>query len=433
MKKILRKLRERITFKDLPPPYRKNEEEVIPRENHQPQIPDTPICDALDLLANCKITSESNDIDVQSEVEYAEIEDMGVWHSTPLAHRHKSKISLTWVLKENLDKTEKKKDDKVKRFSYERPVSKCFDSKCVVKERVVGRNEYYHNLRFKSACEDFANNQDSYSDSSVGTEEFVRRKHRHRHRRRKRSSKFGYDIRDLDTFLSEATIDHPGNIPVVITFPTTLYQTQRDLQRELTLPLGTVVNAVFKNQQWLYAQTPHGDEGYVLYSACLPLGILPSRSAFQKKTPCWESSTDIYPTPCGNLTDSEKEQLRSRTRSESRNRTKNRKTKTSCAEKDFDSLYLKTKSVCSSLDTAHKETSIDLKVKPKLQRQTLLVVNSNYKGSLLNRTLSVKKGEVVVLMQEGAETDVDLEWFYVRRRDGNQGFIPAANAGHGYI
>lgn len=127
---------------------------------------------------------------------------MGVWHSTPLSHRHKSKISLTWVLKENLDKTDRK-EEKVKSFAYDRPVSKCFDSKCVVKERVVGRNEYYHDLRFRSACDEFANSRGSCSDSSVGSEELVRRKHRHRHRRRKRSTKFGYDIRDLDTFLSE--------------------------------------------------------------------------------------------------------------------------------------------------------------------------------------------------------------------------------------
>lgn len=36
-----------------------------------------------------------------------------------------------------------------------------------------------------------------------------------------------------------------------------------------------VVNAVFKNQNWLYVQTPHAEEGYVGYASCLPLGILP--------------------------------------------------------------------------------------------------------------------------------------------------------------
>lgn len=45
---------------------------------------------------------------------------------------------------------------------------------------------------------------------------------------------------------------------------------------EIPLPLGMVVNSVFKNQNWLYVQTPHGEEGYVNFDACLPLGIIPS-------------------------------------------------------------------------------------------------------------------------------------------------------------
>ncbi|CAH0604935.1 unnamed protein product [Chrysodeixis includens] len=372
---------------------------------------------------------------------------MGLWHSTPLAHRHKSKISLTWVLKENLENAKLTTDkfqteDKIKNTIIRNDVDKNHNQKfneieryrkCKsrdVKDRVVGRNEYYHNLRFRTACEEFANVHDTYSDTSVGTEEHVRRKHRHRHRRKKKThaEKFGYDIRDLDSFLTEATIDRPGNIPVVIAYPSVLYQTQKEGQQELALPLGTVVNAVFKNEQWLYAQTPHGDEGYVLYSACLPLGILPNRTSPQKKTPCWESSTDIYPRPCGNLTDNEKEQLRGRTRSECRYPSKTkRRSKTSCAEKDFDTLYLKTKSVCSNLDKIHEKEK-------QVKRQTLLVVNSDYTGSVLNKTLSVQKGDVVVLVQGGGvETDVDAEWFYVKKRDGSQGFIPAVVAGHGYI
>ena len=69
-----------------------------------------------------------------------------------------------------------------------------------------------------------------------------------------------------------------------------------------------------------------------------------------------------------------------------------------------------------------------------MKRQTLLVVNSDYTGSVLNKTLTVQKGDVVVLVQGGGvETDVDAEWFYVKKRDGSQGFIPAVVAGHGYI
>lgn len=61
-----------------------------------------------------------------------------------------------------------------------------------------------------------------------------------------------------------------------MTYPSTLYQTRSgNYQKELSLSLGMVVNAVFKNQQWLYVQTPHGEEGYILYASCLPLGILP--------------------------------------------------------------------------------------------------------------------------------------------------------------
>ncbi|CAG9585122.1 unnamed protein product [Danaus chrysippus] len=393
-----------ITIKGQGP--RQQEVEARQCENQDTFRTDLAACEALDLLANCKISDID---DVPSEGEYAEIDEMGVWHST-LAQKHKSKVSLTWILKD-IDKTEVPKTN-----NYERPIKQINQNKKAIKEK--GRNDYNRDLRFKTACEEFANIEDSCSDTSVATEEY-KKKHRHRHRRRKK--RFGYDIRDLDTFLTEATIDRPGNIPVVIAFPTTLYQTQKELQRELTLPLGTVVNAVFKNQQWLYTQTPHGDEGYVMYSACLPLGILPRRSSLQKKAPCWESSTDIYPKPCGNLTDNEKEQLRGRTRSESRYRHKTKRHK-SCAEKNFDNLYLRTIS-CSNLH--------DKENRKETRRQTLLVINSAYTGSYYNRTLTVNKGEVVVLMDR--ETDVDLEWFYVKKRDGSEGFIPAAIAGHGYI
>ncbi|CAL7947637.1 unnamed protein product [Xylocopa violacea] len=129
---------------------------------------------------------------------------------------------------------------------------------------------------------------------------------KHRHRRTKRShkprppSRFGYEIADLDAFLTKASIEKPANIPVVLSFPSVLYQTQGGTQDEMALPLGTVVNAVFKNQTWLYVQTPHGQEGYVGYAACLPLGILPQPT----RGPCWEDSTDVFPRPLGTLRNS---------------------------------------------------------------------------------------------------------------------------------
>ncbi|CAG9783996.1 unnamed protein product [Diatraea saccharalis] len=439
-----------ISFKELPqpPPYRETDDSGVRLQGYNEPVT-TPAYEVIDLLANCKIRSA--DDNQESDCEYAEIRDMGLWHSTPLTHRHKSKISLTWVLNENMEnaklpsvekvnnenKTRKSLDSNVdrhqrhnQRFNENERYRKCKYRE--VKERVVGRNENYHNYKFQNSCDSFVKGHDVYSDDTSVCTEHTRKKHRHRHRRKKKNNgKFGYDIRDLDSFLSEASLDRPGNIPVVVAYPTTLYQTQKESQRELTLPLGTVVNAVFKNQQWLFVQTPHAQQGYVVYNACLPLGILPNKQSNQKKTPCWESSTDIYPRPCGNLTDTEKEHLRGRTRSECQYRPQNdkQKSRNSCAERDFDSLYLKTKSV-NSINRLHEKEHKNIPVK----RQILMVVNSDYKGSVLNRTLTVQKGDVVVLMQgTGLEADIDMDWFYVKMKDGRQGFIPAAIAGHGYI
>jgi hypothetical protein len=59
-----------------------------------------------------------------------------------------------------------------------------------------------------------------------------------------------------------------------------MYQTRTGYQIEIPLPLGMVVNSIFKNQEWLYVQSPHAQEGYVPFSACLPLGILPQNQKY---------------------------------------------------------------------------------------------------------------------------------------------------------
>ncbi|XP_054732439.1 uncharacterized protein LOC129240564 [Anastrepha obliqua] len=165
----------------------------------------------------------------------------------------------------------------------------------------------------------------TYSEPSlIAASDGHQRRHRHRKRReRNRGPKFGYEISNVDEFLSKCSLASPGNIPVVLSTPSTLYQTRPGQhQIEIPLPLGMVVNAVFKNQNWLYVQTPHAEEGYVGYSCCLPLGILPpsarsGSTSNNKPAPCWESNGDIFPRPGGNMTDSEKEiRLRGGTRSD---------------------------------------------------------------------------------------------------------------------
>ncbi|XP_075163299.1 uncharacterized protein LOC142235935 [Haematobia irritans] len=163
----------------------------------------------------------------------------------------------------------------------------------------------------------------SYSEPSlIAASEGNARRHRHRKRRdRNRPPKFGYDIKNVDEFLTKCSLATPANIPMVLSTSCILYQTRPGgYQTEISLPLGMVVNAVFKNQNWLYVQTPHAEEGYVNYTTCLPLGILPAEarkegaggkpetSASNSKTKaCWETIGDVFPKPCGNMTDSEKE------------------------------------------------------------------------------------------------------------------------------
>uniref|UniRef100_A0A182T3K9 SH3 domain-containing protein n=1 Tax=Anopheles maculatus TaxID=74869 RepID=A0A182T3K9_9DIPT len=402
------------------------------------------------------------------------------------------------------------------------------------------------------------------SEPSASTKHRHHSRHHHRRRReRYRSQRFGYEIHNVDEFLSKCSLSSPGNIPVVLSSAATLYQTRPgSYQIEIPLPLGMVVNAVFKNQNWLYVQTPHAEEGYVAYDTCLPLGILPSNqrsSSSSKPTPCWESNKDVFPKPCGNLTDSEKEiqQLRGGTRSEGRRTPRLKRSSansrsavsiTTCnSERDLDSLYLRTvasnqpkvadgqtqyaqlklttkvlntvapsvksekalaieqleKLICSgSGDYVHllkqqqqhllaKQQQYIAQLRQQQQlciadsptigkhlsnvpgtkvingsnhlrialsgitnngpasvngngsvnvcspgaavRQTLLAITENY----CSDAVSVHKGDVVTLLACKEYQEKGLknykQWFFVRTRDGHEGYIPAEAAGHGFL
>lgn len=196
-----------------------------------------------------------------------------------------------------------------------------------------------------------------------------------------------------------------------------LYQTQFEgYQDEIPLPLGMVVNAVFKKESWLYVQTPHGEEGYVTYAACLPLGIIP-QGEDPETSPCWETSTDLFPHPCGNMTDTEKltqSECGRSSRCDSTNKRRTRRNAQSeCGERSVDRLYLR--------------AAANTKVRREVKRQTLLVIDTDYSGKRKN-TISVSAGDVVALISAPVKG-----WFWVRTRDGSEGFIPASIAGHGYL
>ncbi|XP_015434281.1 PREDICTED: uncharacterized protein LOC107190071 isoform X1 [Dufourea novaeangliae] len=332
--------------------------------------------------------------------------------------------------KENLDGGEKREKKIVHRMEkIERTEKVEAQEKAVSKEVLVNERSSLEVSREKQSEKEFSGMKETkekekvkraVSEPSLLSRESTSTpngREKHRHRRTKRShkprppSRFGYEIADLDAFLTKASIEKPANIPVVLSFPSVLYQTQGGTQDEMALPLGTVVNAVFKNQTWLYVQTPHGQEGYVGYAACLPLGILPQPT----RGPCWEDSTDVFPRPLGNMTDTEK--LRD-TRSEcgargrsSRVRRSSRDAVSACGERSVDRLYLRA--------AANART--------KGSRHTLLVIRSDYEARGGN-ALSVAKGDVVALLSDHVS-----DWFWVRSRDGREGFIPAVIAGHGFL
>ncbi|ENN81973.1 hypothetical protein D910_05053, partial [Dendroctonus ponderosae] len=235
---------------------------------------------------------------------------------------------------------------------------------------------------------------------------------RSRSKQRKHNARFGYDIENVDEFLSKATLSRPANIPVVLAFPSVLYQTRIvGYHSEVSLPLGMVVNAIFRNQNWLYVQTPHAEEGYVAYSSCLPLGIIPPAQD-DNSSPCWEKSTDIFPKPSGNMTDTEKMSCKSETEDESDfcPRTRYRAAFSTCGEKSVDRLYLRAAAIAKGRGSRH----------------TLLVINEDYKSGG-EKTLKVARNEVVFLL------DVSTKgWFYVKNKEGLEGYIPSAVAGHGF-
>lgn len=66
-------------------------------------------------------------------------------------------------------------------------------------------------------------------------------------------------------------------------------------------------------------------------------------------------------------------------------------------------------------------------------RQTLLAITENFTST----SIVVKKGDVVTLLACHQVNDKRLnqpmQWFYVRARDGTEGYIPASVAGHGFL
>ncbi|KAG5677735.1 hypothetical protein PVAND_007466 [Polypedilum vanderplanki] len=285
--------------------------------------------------------------------------------------------------------------------------------------------------------------------TSAQSDSGVNRRYR---RRRKRSQKFGYNINNINEFLSSCSLNRPANIPVVLSNASILYQTRAGQnQIETPLPLGMILNSIFKIQNWLYVQTPHQEEGYVNFHACLPLGII--QKSQTNSTKCWETSTDIFPNPSGNLTDSEKEtQNYGGTRSEGRRTPKMRRNPSrTCSEKYLDSLYLlasqpkiidhsyaqlKKTNNCKVtnfnnfdklngdyIQLKHNQEKVNLNANLKRQMLTTLLITDDFYSSEM---MSVKKGDVVKLL--ACKEYEDKFWYFIKNRDNCEFYIPSSIA-----
>lgn len=180
--------------------------------------------------------------------------------------------------------------------------------------------------------------------------------------------------------------------------------------KKIYLPLGTVLNVIHKQDNWLYVQTPEGHEGYVDYKTCTPLGILllPSTKENQKiSTP--------RGTHDGNIIATEK----------IINMNNFNNSKLQCTERDFDLLYLQvTRNNVQSKDYDKDINKVPLQNDDVEQKTVILIIKTDYMSRAKN-TLNVKKGDVVFLIHCCVKG-----WFWVRNEHNTEGFIPSATAGY---
>lgn len=222
------------------------------------------------------------------------------WNSEKILFRRNSKpkeklFSEKYVSENNLTDFRGKKIEKDEKKSQENISSTQIEVKRKTKERCCGHRHSpdYDRLKPTSTTDNSSSggglkkrslsqaNLSTYSDPSIyitsaqsDTGALMKRR-----RRKKRSHRIGYNIKNVDEFLSKCSLSNPANIPVVLSNASILYQTRTGYnQIEVPIPLGMIVNSIFKNQNWLYVQTPHGEEGYVNYNACMPLGIIPNQT-----------------------------------------------------------------------------------------------------------------------------------------------------------
>lgn len=86
-----------------------------------------------------------------------------------------------------------------------------------------------------------------------------------------------FSVCEADGLLLSASARNPVQVPMVVMQCARLHPSigSSAPYQQTSLPMGTLVNALYRDQDWICVQTPHGVRGYLYHSSCTPLGILP--------------------------------------------------------------------------------------------------------------------------------------------------------------
>lgn len=153
----------------------------------------------------------------------------------------KPKISLTWALKNDISiihrnqtsKTSSQdekiaviKPNNVRKISTLQKQNGLKQTKVSSKTIEPKKNEsvLVESVKEVRKCEE---RRSISPTSSTSTTKLGRRRRIRKARQRctKKNSSFGYEIQDVDEFLTKASLDSPGNIPMVLSRPCVLYET----------------------------------------------------------------------------------------------------------------------------------------------------------------------------------------------------------------
>ncbi|XP_015929194.2 uncharacterized protein [Parasteatoda tepidariorum] len=95
-------------------------------------------------------------------------------------------------------------------------------------------------------------------------------------------------VTDTTTLLCNASKVAPANIPMVVMQCSRLHSHigSKPPFQQTSLPMGTLVTALYQESEWLYVQTPHGVEGFLSAANCAPIGTINEPAPMSRRP--WE-------------------------------------------------------------------------------------------------------------------------------------------------